>query len=143
MLSNLFIDTDIILDVILNRENHYTDSAGIFKCFENHTVKLYTSSSIIINAQYIGQKQISKEKCKAAIKYLLHYFEILEPTKLTITEAYNSDFRDIEDAIQYFMALKSGSIDFIIARNVKDYNTANNDIPVLTPSQFLKLHSPK
>lgn len=138
MLSNLFIDTDIILDVILNREKHYTDSACIFKCFENQTAKLYTSSSVIINAQYIGQKQISKEKCKAAIKYLLEYFEILEPTKFTIIEAYNSDFLDMEDAIQYFMAKKSGLIDYIITRNVKDYNKATNALPVLTPAQFLK-----
>jgi predicted nucleic acid-binding protein len=139
MLSNLFIDTDIILDVLLNRETHYADSAGIFKCFENHTATLYTSSSIIINAQYIGQKQISKEKCKAAIKYLLQYFEILEPTKLTIVEAYNSDFSDIEDAIQYFMAKNSGIIDYIITRNVKDYKAVNNGIPVITPAQFLKI----
>lgn len=141
MLSNLFIDTDIILDVILNREKHYADSAGIFQCFENHTAKLYTSSSVIINAQYVGQKQISKEKCKAAIKYLLEYFEILEPTKFTITEAYNSDFLDMEDAIQYFMAKKSGLIDYIITRNVKDYKKENNGIPILTPTQFLKQHS--
>lgn len=141
MLNNLFIDTDIILDVILNREKHYTDSAGIFKCFENHTAKLYTSSSIIINAQYVGQKQISKEKCKAAIKYLLEYFEILEPTKFTITEAYNSDFLDMEDAIQYFMAKKSGNIEYIITRNIKDYIRENNGISVLTPTQFLKKFS--
>ena len=138
MLNSLFIDTDIILDVILNREAYYADSAGIFKCFENHTVTLYTSSSIIINAQYIGQKQISKVKCKAAIKYLLQYFEILEPTKLTITEAYNSNFTDIEDAIQYFMAKNSGLIDYIITRNIKDYQKENNGIPALTPAQFLK-----
>ena len=138
MLNNLFIDTDIILDVILNREKHYTDSASIFKCFENHTAKLYTSSSIIINAQYVAQKHISKEKCKAAIKYLLEYFEILEPTKFTITEAYNSDFLDMEDAIQYFMAKKTGYIDYIITRNIKDYIRENNGIPVLTPTQFLK-----
>ncbi len=138
MLSNLFIDTDIILDVILNRENHYTESAGIFKCFENHTAKLYTSSSIIINAQYIGQKQISKEKCKIAIRYLLEYFEFIEPTKLTITEAYSSNFSDIEDAIQYFMAKNSGFIDYIITRNIKDYKKENNGVPVVTPAQFLK-----
>ena len=141
MLSNLFIDTDIIIDVILNRENHYADSAAIFKCFENNTVKLYTSSSIIINAQYIGQKHISKEKCRAAIKYLLEYFEILEPTKFTIIQAYNSDFSDIEDAIQYFMAKDSGLIDYIITRNVKDYKKENNGIPALTPDQFIKLLS--
>ena len=138
MLSNLFIDTDVILDVVLNRENHYADSAGIFKCFENHTVKLYTSSSIIINAQYIGQKQISKEKCQAALKYLLEYFEFLEPTKLIVTEAYNSKFSDIEDAIQYFTAKNCGFIDFIITRNIKDYKKENNGVTVLTPAQFLK-----
>ena len=139
MLSNLFIDTDIILDVVLNRENHCAESAAIFTCFENHSAILYTSSSIIINAQYVGQKQIPKVKCKAAIKYLLQYFEILEPTKSTIAEAYNSDFSDIEDAIQYFMAKNSGLIDYIITRNVKDYKTANNGIPIITPAQFLKL----
>ena len=141
MLNSLFIDTDIILDVVLNRETHYADSAGIFRCFENHTAKLYTSSSIIINAQYIGQKQISKVKCKAAIKYLLEYFEILEPTKLTITEAYNSNFTDIEDAIQYFMAKNSGLIDYIITRNIKDYQKENNGLPALTPAQFLKQYA--
>ena len=140
MLSNLFIDTDIILDVILNREDHYDDSAAIFKCFENHTAKLYTSSSIIINAQYIGQKQISKEKCKSAIKYLLEYFEFIEPNKLVITEAYNSGFSDMEDAIQYFMAKHSGFIDYIITRNIKDYKKETNGVPVVTPAQFLKLH---
>jgi predicted nucleic acid-binding protein len=141
MLSNLFIDTDIILDVILNREAWYDDSAAIFKCFENNTAKLYTSSSIIINAQYIGQKQISKDRCKSAIKYLLEYFEIIEPTKSSIIEAYNSDFTDTEDAIQYFMAKNSGLIDYFITRNVKDYKAAYNGIPVITPAQFLKLHA--
>jgi predicted nucleic acid-binding protein len=141
MLSSLFIDTDIILDVILNRKDYFTESAGIFKCFENHTVTLYTSSSIIINVQYVGQKQISKVKCKAAMKYLLQYFEILEPNKLTITEAYNSDFTDIEDAIQYFMAKNSGLIDFIITRNIKDYQKENNGLPTLTPAQFLKQYA--
>ena len=69
------------------------------------------------------------------------YFEILEPTKLTIAEAYNSDFTDIEDAIQYFMAKNAGLIDYIITRNIKDYQKENNGIPVVTPTQFLKQHA--
>ncbi len=141
MLSNLFIDTDIILDVTLKRENYYEASASIFKCFENNTVKLYTSSSIIINAQYVGQKLISRAQCKNSIKYLLQYFEIIEPNKATITEACNSNFTDIEDAIQYFMAKNSGIIDYLITRNIKDYSKQNNSFPVLTPSGFLKLLS--
>jgi predicted nucleic acid-binding protein len=138
MLSNLFVDTDVILDVLLNREDHYNNSAAIFKCFENNTVQLYTSPTVIINAHYIGQKQLSQEKCKSGIKYLLAYFNIIDASKATILQAYSSGFSDIEDAIQYFTALNAGIIDCIITRNIRDYKKATQDLPVLTPAQFLK-----
>ncbi len=44
------------------------------------------------------------------------------------------DFKDLEDAIQYYSALAAGA-EIIITRNTKDFSTA--DIPVLTPSEFL------
>lgn len=140
MAYNLFIDTDVILDILLNREKHYEDSAAIFKCFENNSAKLYTSASVIINVQYVAQKQISKGRCRSGMIYLLNYFELLEPDKSTLIKAYNSNFSDIEDAIQYFNANSSGIIDFIITRNIKDYKNAPKTLQVLNPSQFLKLH---
>ncbi len=141
MLSNLFIDTDVILDVLLNREEHYNNSAAIFKCFENNIVQLYTSPTVIINTHYIGQKQLSKEKCRSGIKYLLSYFNIIEASKSAIIQAYNSEFSDIEDAIQYFTAINAGIIDCLNTRNIKDYKNANQNLPVLSPAQFIKLLS--
>lgn len=138
MLSNLFIDTDVILDVVLNRQTHYEQSEAIFKCFEKSQVKLYTSAPVIINTQYIAQKELPKVKCRNAIAYLIEYFEILEPNKATILKAYNSGFLDIEDAIQYYTAKDSGIIDFIITRNIKDYKHALKSLLALTPGQFLK-----
>lgn len=140
MASNLFIDTDVILDVVLNRKVHYEQSEAIFKCFEISLVKLYTSASVIINAQYIAQKELPTDKCRNAMGYLVEYFEILEPGKQEILMAYNSAFTDIEDAIQYYTAKESGIIDFIITRNTKDYKHAFKSLPALTPGQFLKLH---
>jgi hypothetical protein len=58
--SNLFIDTDVILDIVLDRKEFFVDSSAIFQKFENGEVLLYTSSSVIINAQYVGQKQLRK-----------------------------------------------------------------------------------
>jgi hypothetical protein len=73
------------------------------------------------------------------IKYLLENFvEIINPSRNTILEAYNSTFKDYEDAIQYFTAKESAVIDFIITRNIKDYKYAIKTLPALTPSQFLK-----
>ena len=138
MSNNLFIDTDIILDIILDRENFYEDSSEIFRRFENADVVLYTTSSIIINAQYTGQKLIGKGKCRATISYLLNYFIIMESDINVIKRAYSSKFTDIEDAIQYYTAAKDDKTDFFITRNVKDFKMAETHLPVLTPSQFLK-----
>lgn len=138
MANNLFIDSDIVLDVLTNRVEHYESSSAIFRLFEDGLVKLYTTPSIIINTQYIGQKVLSKEKCRQGIKYLLAYFEILDSNKKTILEAYNSSFTDIEDAIQFYTVKNSGLVDYIITRNTKDYKKSDSKIPVLTPIQFLK-----
>ena len=139
MLNNLFIDTDIILDILLNRPEFFDDSSAIFQKFENDEALLFTSTSIIINAQYVGQKQIGKDNCRSTINYLLNYFLILEANITLLKKAYNSKFSDIEDAIQYYTATQNGSIDYFITRNVKDFGLGDSKLPVLTPAQFLKL----
>lgn len=137
--SNLFIDTDVILDIVLDRKEFFDDSSAIFQKFENGKVFLYTSPSTIINAQYVGQKQITKVKCRAVINYLLNYFIILETDLSALKQAYQSKFSDVEDAIQYYTATRDGIIDFFITRNVKDFKSGEKLLPVVTPIQFLKL----
>ncbi len=139
MVSNLFIDTDVILDIVLDRKEFFDDSSEIFKKFENGEVFLYTSSSIIINAQYVGQRQITKDKCRLAINYLLNYFIVLEADIHIVKQAYQYKFSDIEDDIQYFTAQKDESIDFFITRNIRDFKAGEYNIAVVTPTQFLKI----
>ena len=140
MLNNLFIDTDIILDIVLDRDEFFDDSSTIFRLYENGEAILYTSPSIIINAQYTGQRLISKETCKATINYLLDYFIILEASMNIIKKAYQSKFADIEDAIQYYTATQNDTIDFFITRNIKDFKTGEGDLTIASPKQFLKTH---
>jgi len=139
MAYNSFIDSDIILDVLLKREDFYKDSYAIFVLCEKDEVILYTSSSIILNVQYIGGRISSKKSVAKTIYYLVENFiEVINPTRQTILKAYDSDFSDYEDAVQYLTAKDSGLIDYFISRNVKDYNKASNILQVLTPAQFLK-----
>ena len=139
MANSLFIDTDVILDIVLDRKEFYNDSTTIFQKFENREVLLYTSTSIIINAQYVGQKKVSKEKCRYVINYLLNYFIILNADISIIKQAYQSNFNNMEDAIQYYTATKDDMIDFFITRNVKDFKLGGNILPVFTPTQFLAI----
>ena len=139
MSNNLFIDTDIILDIVLNREAFFEDSSAIFRQFENGKLLLFTSPSIIINAQYTGQRLIAKEKCRSTIKYLLNYFIILEANISIIKKAYQSGFSDTEDAIQYYTATQDDKINYFITRNIKDFKSGKENLSVISPSQFLKL----
>ena len=136
--NNLFIDTDIILDILLDRAEFFDDSSAIFQKFEKGEVLLFTSSSIIINAQYVGQKEIGKDRCRSTINYLLNYFQIIDTNITLLKKAYNSKFSDIEDAIQYFTATENDKIDFFITRNVKDFRAGGKLLRVATPAQFLK-----
>lgn len=140
MANSLFIDTDVILDIVLDRKEFYVDSSAIFQKFENGEVLLFTSTSIIINAQYVGQKKVPKERCRSTISYLLNYFIIIEADISVVKQAYQSKFNDMEDAIQYYTASKNGTIDFFITRNVKNFKSGGNVLPVLTPTQFIKQH---
>lgn len=137
MLSNLFIDTDIILDIVLTRTGFYESSLSIFKQFENGDVILFTTPSIILNAQYTGQRLVSKEKCRKTIDYLLNYFIILETDITILKKAYQSKFNDIKDAVQYFTATKYDKIDFFITRNIKDFKYGEEKITILSPKQFI------
>jgi predicted nucleic acid-binding protein len=139
MAHNIFIDSDIILDVLLRREDFYKDSYAIFIMCEREEVVLYTSSSIILNVQYIGGRISTKKTVAETIYYLVENFiEVINPDKQTILKAYDSAFLDYEDAVQYFTAKDSGLIDYFISRNVKDYDKATKVLPVITPAQFLK-----
>jgi predicted nucleic acid-binding protein len=136
---NLFVDSDILLDVILNRKPFVDHSLELFIQRADETIQLFTSSSIIINTQYIGEKQIGISLTRTGMKKLLKYLDIINPEKQTIIEAYDSRFIDVEDAIQYFTALQNKSVEYFITRNIKDYlKYSNTPLPVLTPFQFLR-----
>ena len=136
----LFLDSDVILDVVLQRDGFYQNSFPLFKMMEDQTVLLYTSSSAIMNVQYLSTKFIGKNKAVEGIKYLLNFLEILDCNKKILLKAYNTKCRDIEDAVQYFTAIHAETVTHFISRNIKDYKEIGERfLPVLTPLQFLKL----
>ena len=136
----LFLDSDVILDVVLQRDGFYQNSYPLFKMAEDQTVLLYTSTPIIMNVQYLSCKLIGKNKAIEGIKYLLNFFEILDCNKKILQKAYNTKCKDIEDAVQYFTAIHSEIVTCFISRNIKDYKEIEEKLlPVLTPTQFLKL----
>ena len=119
---NIFVDSDVILDVLLVREEFFDNSCAVFNLSQEEKISLYTSTSIILNVQYVGQKFITKQKMSSTLCYLVEsFFEVINPSKASILKAYKSDFLDFEDAVQYYTAEEFGNINYIVTRNTKDY----------------------
>ena len=135
MNKKVFIDSDVILDVLCKRIPHYQYSAQIFTLGDLKKINLYTTSLSFANVYYILRKTVGGEKAKYFLRKLRLLIKILAADEKETDLALNSKFTDFEDALQYYTALKH-KMEVILTRNVKDYK--EKDIIVQTPEHFVK-----
>lgn len=133
---NLFIDTNVVMDVVAHRPQFYDASAVILTLLEKDKAEGFLSAISFNNIHYILRKQGGKTRADNAVRTLLSAFNIVSLDEKIITRAIDADFNDFEDGIQFFSAMRCNA-DYIISRNVKDF--PHDDIPVLTPEEFLRL----
>ncbi len=131
----IFIDSDIILDLLIKR-NEYQGAAELFTKLANHEISGFTSPIVFANVHYILAKYEGKKKSIINLRKLRKLLSILTINEEIIDEALSSDAKDFEDSIQY-LASEKNNIDFIITRNEKDYRESK--LPVLSASEFLKI----
>ena len=137
MTRKIFVDTDVVFDLLAKREPFYTYAAQLFTNADKQEVTICVSSLCFGNLNYI----LSKHKSAIEARKILSRFKVLVtilPVDDKIIElALNSDFKDFEDAIQYYCAIENG-INILITRNLKDFKSVR--IPVLTAEEFVKQH---
>ena len=131
----LFIDSDVLLDVILIRDLHFNNSAEIMKLAGNEKYMFCTSVHCLLNIHYATKKRVGEKLARQAVKALTEKLTIVTEDFKIVEQAINSDFTDFEDAVQFYAA-KSIAADIIITRNTKDYKQCT--IPVSTPDEFLR-----
>ena len=135
-MTDLFIDTDVIIDFLIDRKPFSRESAIIFTLIEQKKLRGYASSLTFSNLYYVIRKFESHNKVISKLDSLSKMVSILKVEEQTIKNALQSGFPDFEDSIQYFCAIDNKKVDVIITRNTKDYK--NSNIPVMTPGDFLK-----
>lgn len=133
-MKRLFLDTNILIDVLIRKAP--ASSIDLLKKIEDQAFEGWVSSLSVVNTDYIIRKEFGAKKARSAIQLLMQIIHISTVDERTIRRAFESDFRDFEDGVQYFSALDVSS-DNIISRNVKDFGSSK--IPVYTPEEFLKV----
>jgi predicted nucleic acid-binding protein len=135
-MTNLFIDTDVIIDFLVDRKPYSREAAIIFTLIDQKKLKGYVSSLTFSNLFYVLRKIETQKKVITKLDSLLKLLTVLKVDEQNIRDAIESGFPDFEDSIQYFCAQDCKRVEVIITRNTKDYKKSN--LPVMTPGNFLK-----
>ena len=131
----VLIDTNVILDVLCNREEFVKDSEKIFKLCEVKKISGYISALSVPNIVYIMRKELDAEKTKDLLDKLLLIFQVVDLKSEDLKKAAAMDFKDYEDALQSVCASRVKA-DFIITRNIKDFT--NSKVTAIKPSELLE-----
>ena len=131
----VFVDTNIFIDILLNRKEFVKDSKQIYKLCENHIVKGYVAPISINNIYYICRKAVNQDTLTSFLCDVSHIFTISPMNNESVVFAKNLNIKDFEDALQSAMAIQSGC-DCIVTRNVDDFKKVAG-IEVFSPKEFL------
>lgn len=130
----LLIDTNIVLDVLLNRPEFVADSAMIWKLCETEQAKGYISTLSYANMMYIMRKQLTPDQIEDVFRKLNLIFEFADFSPTVLERAVNMKWKDFEDAVQSATA-EFVHADYIITRNIKDFTKSK--VMAFTPSELL------
>jgi predicted nucleic acid-binding protein len=135
-MNKVLIDTDVILDFFFDRKPFSEHAAKIFSLCELKIIQGFVTPVIYSNVYYLLRQTAKHEKVIEKLNQLLIITDVLVIDKEVLMQALRSKFKDFEDAIQNYAAVKAGTIDAIITRNIKDFK--NSEIGVMTPEDYLK-----
>lgn len=129
----LYVDTDVVLDLLAKRDPFYSAAATLFSMAETDKLTLCVSSLTFSNLFYILRKQLSADAAHQVLCTFRQLVTIVAVDDDIVEKALETGFTDFEDAIQYFAALSAGCT-VLITRNVRHYRKAA--IRVVTAEAF-------
>ena len=131
----VLIDTNVILDVILKRQPFYDFSAKVLELADKG-VEEYISASAVTDIFYLAYRDLKdRDKVIGLMKDVLEISKIISVSEKEIFNAFDLNWKDFEDAVQYSAALSNG-IDIIVTRNMKGFSQA--EVKICTPEEVIQ-----
>lgn len=137
MANRILIDTNVLLDYLLEREPFFDDAKKVILSCVDGKVKGCIAAHSIPNMFFILRKDYSIKERREVLSNLCSIFDIegIDKTKL-LSGLSNEDFSDFEDCLQMECA-KSYGADYIVTRNVADYSVS--EVNAIEPREYLKI----
>lgn len=134
-MRHLYIDTNVVLDLLLNRTEFVDDAEQLFDLAAKGEVKLYVSATSYTDIYYFVNKNLGPKRAISVLLELDEQMETVSISRAEIFGALKSDFTDFEDAVQHECALSNKKVEAIVTRDKKGFKKSR--LPVLSPSEAL------
>lgn len=134
-MKKIFVDTNIIVDLIADRAPFSKFAIDLFSKAEKREVLLFTSSHSIATTHYLLKKYIEERELRNILFELITLLNVLSIDEETLKKGLRSKHKDFEDALQIICAESVVDIDFIVTRNSKDFKESN--VQVLSPEELV------
>ena len=135
---NILIDTNVILDVMLERQPFVDNAATLLSKVESGEMNGFLCATTITTVHYLATKVVGVRQAKEEIEKLFTLFDIAPVNRSVLEKALKSNFTDYEDAVLHEAACLIDA-KVIITRDIKGFKKAI--IPVYQPDEFLKVIS--
>jgi predicted nucleic acid-binding protein len=136
----VFVDTNVLLDVLAKREPFYADAARIWSLAERGRIEAQISVISFNNIYYVVRRQANRRAAEKALRLMRNVFTAVPLNVQVLNQAMDAGFSDFEDAIHFHSAVDAGS-DCLITRDADHFPATA--VTVLSPAQFIALHDPE
>ena len=134
-MKKVFLDTNIIVDLIADRKPFSKYAIQIFQKAEANEIQLFTSSHSIATTHYLMKKYIEEKEFRDVLYNLLDYLTIIAVDVDILKKGLRSNHKDFEDSIQILCASSVEKMDYIVTRNTKDFK--GSEIPAYNPDEII------
>ena len=135
---NVFLDTNVLMDVLLERRPFVAESRKVWFLAERGKVAGLVSALSFPNIYYVVRKMLGGDTAASMMTLLRDTFTAVPLDEQVLNQAIDAKFSDFEDAIQYYSALRADA-ECLLTRNVNHF--PDSGLRVLSPDEFLAAHS--
>jgi len=134
----VFLDTNILLDIIEGRQKFLLASSNVFDLGIRGQIEMFATPLTFANCVYTARKNVGYEQAVKGLRNLKSFVKTAAMDDIQVTGALNSGMPDFEDMLQYEAAVAS-RCDVIVTRDKKRHFPTDG-LPVLSPEIFLNLY---
>jgi predicted nucleic acid-binding protein len=131
----VLLDTNVVLDAIVNREPFYHDAQNVIDLILENKLEGYITANSVTDIFYIAKKHLNHNDLRNTMRSLFAVFIIVDVFGTDCHNALDFSLDDFEDALLVVCGNRT-SMDYIITRDKEFLQNSKPSIPAISPTDF-------